>query len=176
MAYLFEVKIQNCCLLLTLLSWHDITRSLCITQNIVIPESLRKKYSTTLTRKFKFPAAGITVMLCSEVFYCILSQIGWTKHHIIWPEKECINMNCMCSLAKLLQYLFSLNPSMTLPFFSSFYHRGICQVFTNTFRQHMKKKLNLIHCTNALILKSLAIVSYDFSAFPRIKAERIKMV
>lgn len=83
MAYLFEVKIQNCCLLLTLLSWHDITRSLCITQNIAIPESLRKKYSTTLTRKFKFPAAGITMMLCSEVFYCILSQIGWTKHHII---------------------------------------------------------------------------------------------
>lgn len=36
-----------------------------------------------LTGKFELPAAGITVMLRSEVFYCVLSQIGWTEHHIV---------------------------------------------------------------------------------------------
>lgn len=82
-----------------------------------------------------------------------------------------INMGCMCSLVKML-YCSSVNPSLTLPFFSSFDHRGICQIFTNTFRQHMKNKLNLIHFINALILKSLGILSSDFSASPRIKAEK----
>lgn len=70
--------------------------------------------------------------------------------------------------------IFSLNPSLTLPFFSSFYHRGICQIFTNTFKQQMKKKLNLIHYIKALILKSLGILNCDFSASPRIKVEKKK--
>lgn len=80
-------------------------------------------------------------------------------------------MGYMCSLVKALHY-FSLHPSLNLPFFSSLYHRGICQIFTNTFRQHTKKRLNLIHYINALILKSLSILSYDFSVSPRIKAEK----
>lgn len=82
-----------------------------------------------------------------------------------------INTGCVCSLVKML-YRSSLNPSLSLPFFSSFYHRGICQIFTNTFRQHMKNKLNLTHYIDALILKSLGILPSDFSASPRIKAEK----
>lgn len=86
-------------------------------------------------------------------------------------EIQCTSTRVACSLVKML-YRSSLNPSLSLPFFSSFYHRGICQIFTNTFRQHMKNKLNLTHYIDALILKSLGILRSDFSASPRIKAEK----
>lgn len=68
--------------------------------------------------------------------------------------------------------MFSFKSFFTLPFFSSFYHRGICQIFTNTFKEHTEKTLNGTRYFNALLSEGLGTLSSDFSASPRIKAEK----